>query len=281
MCRHMVYAAGDVQILCITHLSLTQTVTAHETAMEMLVEFPLRVYVWIMLCIVVYTFRKYLYAKTGQLCVCVCVCVCVCALYVCAHTLHTLTQPPTQPHQQIHMLHTATSTHTSNDQQTRHHTHIKRSTNQTPHTHHAINKPDTTHTSSDQQNRHHTHIKRSTKQTPHTHQAINKTDTMQNILRQLPEIQHPLGRPWQRVLWIERWRGRGLMRPPWGFPLTRSFLGFLRGFCTVLSQSPSSPLCGQSVSLAGTHNKATHEDRASTRESAVHNNGTLSLSLSL
>ena len=45
MCRHMVYAAGDVQILCITHLSLTQTVTAHETAMEMLVEFPLRVYV--------------------------------------------------------------------------------------------------------------------------------------------------------------------------------------------------------------------------------------------
>ena len=115
--------------------------------------------------------------QANSVCACVCVCVCVCALYVCAHTLHTLTQPPTQPHQQIHMLHTATSTHTSNDQQTRHHTHIKRSTNQTPHTHQMINKPDTTHTSSDQQTRHHTHIMRSTKQTPHTHQAINKTDT--------------------------------------------------------------------------------------------------------
>ena len=69
------------------------------------------------------------------------------------------------------------------------------------------------------------------------------------------------------------------MRPPWGFPQTLAFLGFLRGFCTALSRSPSSPWCGQSVSLPVTHNEAAHEDRAGTRESAAHKNSTPSLSL--
>ena len=168
MCWHMVYAAGDVHILCITHLSLT--VTAHdmyeEAATEMLVEFSLRVHVWIVLCIVVYTFCKYLYALTGYVCVCVCVYVCVCIyICMCTHSTHINTA-----------THTATST---NSHITHSHinTHIKWSTNQTPHTHQVINKPDTTHTSSGQQTRHHTHIKRSTNQTPHTHQAINKPDT--------------------------------------------------------------------------------------------------------